>query len=175
MTQGDERENGDTLLAQQLAAVGGKVHDVRESHGWSRQGLADRTGIGRPSLSLIEAGKQNITLDTLWRLAEALDVHWADLLDDRKTILPRRRRRSTPFDQQLVAFGRKLYQARVLQDLYQQTLTDRTRIGRTAISEMEDGKRNITLSTLSRLACALDVHWADLLDDRKQNPPQPAR
>lgn len=176
MTPRDEGESGDTqLLAQQLADLGGKVQSIRETHGLSQQDLADQTGIARPSITLIEAGRQNATLATVSRLASGLGVHWADLLDDRKTSPPRPHRRPVPFDEQLAAFGRRLYQARVIQRLHQRTLTDRTRIGRSAISEMEDGKRNISLSTLSRLAATLGVHWADLLDDRKTNPPQPVR
>jgi transcriptional regulator with XRE-family HTH domain len=136
--------------------------------------LVNRTGIGQAKISGIEGGKQNLTLKVLWRLASALQVHWADLLDDRTIDVPSVSAISTPFEQQLATFGTRMYQARVLQRLSQQGLAGRTGIVRSAVSEIEDGTQNVTLETLFRLANGLGVHWAELLDDRQTNPPQPA-
>jgi transcriptional regulator with XRE-family HTH domain len=163
------------LFRQQVSALGERVRVARRSRGWSQQELASRAAIGRPSLSAIEGGKQNITLEVLWRLASALQLHWADLLDDRKADIPGPQTESAPFTEQLRAFGTRVYETRVLQRLSQQALTARTAIDRTAISVIELGTQNVTLETLSRLAAGLSVHWADLLDDRQPHPPRPTR
>lgn len=162
------------LFEQQLGALGERVRAARQSHAWSQQDLTNRTEIHRANLSRIESGKKNLTLEVLWRLANVLEVHWADLLDDRIADLPEVPHASAPFERQLYDFGTRAYQTRALQRLTQQRLADRTGIGRSTISWIEDGTKNVTLESLSRLAAGLRVHWADLLDDRQDRPPQPA-
>lgn len=175
MTPRDEGADWDSqLFEQQLSALGERVRAARQSHAWSQQDMGNRTGIDRANLSRIEGGK-NVTLEVLWRLASTLQMHWADLLDDRTPEVPEAPHESAPFEQQLTAFGTRVYQARVLQRLSQQALADRVGIGPSTIYWIEDGTRNVTLETLSRLAAGLRVHWADLLDDRQDRPPQPAR
>jgi transcriptional regulator with XRE-family HTH domain len=174
MTPRDEGETGHPRLFQQkLDALGKRVRTFRRSRKWSQQDFADRTGVGRAKVSDIEGGKQNLTLEVLWRLASTLEMHWADLIDDRTTDAPPVQHTPAPFGEQLQAFGLRAYQARVLQRLSQQALTRRTGIGRSAVSEIEDGSQNVTLETLFRLAAGLGVHWADLIDDRRTTPPQP--
>lgn len=163
------------LLDRQLDALGNQVRAVRQAHRWSQQDLGSRTAIDRADISRVESGRKNITLEVLWRLANTLEIHWADLVDERITGTPEAWRTSVPFAEQLSAFGTRAYQARVLQRLSQQGLAERCGVGRSAISWIEDGTQNVTLETLSRLAAGLGVHWSDLLDDRKANPPQPVR
>ena len=50
------------------------LKEARESRGLSLQDVSDRSGITRPSLSLLENGKGNPTLTTLRRVAEAIGV-----------------------------------------------------------------------------------------------------
>jgi transcriptional regulator with XRE-family HTH domain len=163
------------LFQQQLATLGKRVRAARQSHAWSQQDLGNRTEMDRANVSRIEGGKKNLTLELLRRLADALRVHWADLLDDRMDAIPEAPDTPAPFKRQLRAFGIRAYQTRVLQRLSQQSLADRTGIGRSTISWIEDGTPNVTLESLSRLAAALQVHWADLLDDRREHPPRPSR
>jgi transcriptional regulator with XRE-family HTH domain len=176
MTPRDEGADWDSqLFEQQLGALGERVRAARQSHAWSQQDLGNRTEIDRSNLSRIEAGKKNFTVEVLCRLARTLEVYWADLLDDRITDVPESPHASAPFEEQLRAFGTRVYQARVLQRISQQALADRTGIGPSTVYLIEDGTRNVTLETLSRLAAGLRVHWADLLDDREDRPPQPVR
>ena len=176
MTPRDEGAAWDSqLFEQQLSALGERVRAARQSHAWSQQDLGNRAEIDRANLSRIEGGKKNITLELLWRLADKLQMHWADLLDDRTPDIPETSHTSAPFEQQLIAFGTRVYQARVLQRISQQALADRIGIGPSTIYWIEAGRRNVTLETLSRLAAGLRVHSVDLLDDRQDRPPQPAR
>lgn len=176
MTPRDEGAYWDSqLFERQLGVLGERVRTVRQSHAWSQRDLGNRTEIDRATVSRVERGTKNFTLHVLWRLASTLQVHWADLLDDRNpSPPPEALHPSVSFDLQLHAFGTRAYQTRVLQRLSQQVLADRTGIGRSTISWIEDGTKNVTVESLSRLAAALEVHWADLLDDRQDRPPQPA-
>lgn len=46
----------------------------REKRGWSQRDLARITGIKQPQIARIEKGGQLPTLETLWRLADALQA-----------------------------------------------------------------------------------------------------
>ncbi len=59
---------------------GKNVARVRRLSGLSQAALADRMGIDRSHISLMENGEQNVTLLTLWQVAEALGVRPAELL-----------------------------------------------------------------------------------------------
>lgn len=163
------------LFQRQLAHLGARVRTVRQSHAWPQWLLGDRAEIDRPNISRIECGtKKNVTMELLWRLARAFELHWADLLDDRLTDLPDAPYASRPLLEHLRAVGIRVYQARVVQRLSQPALADRISLGSSTMYAIEVQHRNITLNTLSRLATGLHVHWADLLDDRQDHPPLPA-
>ena len=61
-------------IEQQFSDVVTALKEARESRGLSLQDVSDRSGITRPSLSLLENGKGNPTLTTLRRVAEAIGV-----------------------------------------------------------------------------------------------------
>jgi transcriptional regulator with XRE-family HTH domain len=64
------------------AAVGARVRSLRVERGLSLSLLAARAGIGKGSLSELEAGRRNPTLDTLYAVARPLGVPLAALLED---------------------------------------------------------------------------------------------
>lgn len=51
-----------------------KFREAREQKGWSQEELAKKAKINRSTLSKIESGIQNATLDTLMKLAKALGL-----------------------------------------------------------------------------------------------------
>ncbi len=61
---------------------GANLQYFREKAGLSQAALADRMGVDRAHISAMERGQQNVTIITLWHVAEALDVKPAELLDD---------------------------------------------------------------------------------------------
>ncbi|MEQ6902431.1 XRE family transcriptional regulator [Nocardioides sp. YIM 152588] len=65
------------------ADVGARIRALRESRGLSLSALAADAGIGKGSLSELETGRRNPTLDTLYAVARPLGVPLAALLDDR--------------------------------------------------------------------------------------------
>lgn len=58
-------------------AVAVKVVAYRAEHGLSQRALARELGMTQPQVARLEAGEHNPTIDTLARLAEALDVEFA--------------------------------------------------------------------------------------------------
>ena len=54
--------------------LGSVLRKKRLAAGMSQEVLSGLAGIRRSQLSLIETGSTSVTLDTLWRIAEALSV-----------------------------------------------------------------------------------------------------
>ena len=67
-------------IEQQLAAVGAGISEMRSRRGMTQKQLADACGLDRTYISLVENGKQNLSLGALSRIAEALDTPMADLI-----------------------------------------------------------------------------------------------
>jgi transcriptional regulator with XRE-family HTH domain len=66
-----------------VQVVGRRVRQLRKDRDWTMEDLAIRLGKQRGfigELSRIEAGRHNVTLQTLQRLADAFDVAPRDLL-----------------------------------------------------------------------------------------------
>ena len=59
---------------------GANVRGYRRAAGLSQEAVAARMGVDRAFISAIERGLQNVTLLTIWQLAESLNVRPADLL-----------------------------------------------------------------------------------------------
>ncbi len=66
------------------AIVAASVRRRRLSKGWSQEELAARCGLHRTYVGAIERSERNITLETLERLADALDCRAESLLAARK-------------------------------------------------------------------------------------------
>ena len=60
--------------------LGRRLSDLREKRGLSQTQLADMAGIGRAHLSQIENGAVAARIDTLYALAEALEMTLSELL-----------------------------------------------------------------------------------------------
>jgi transcriptional regulator with XRE-family HTH domain len=63
--------------------LGREIRSVRAGRGLSVSELARRSGISQSFLSQFESGQSDISVGRLVRLAQALDVDLADLLDQR--------------------------------------------------------------------------------------------
>ena len=68
--------------ADYLSLVGGRIREVRNGLALSQGELAERASLTRPYLSAVERGRQNITLEALLRLADALEVPLTELLKE---------------------------------------------------------------------------------------------
>ncbi len=66
--------------ASVLQHVSQNVRRLRHASGLSQTALAEKSGVSRRMLVAIEAGEKNVSLSTLDRVAEALDVAFSDLI-----------------------------------------------------------------------------------------------
>lgn len=66
--------------SQQL--FGDIVRTLRQSRGLSQEALADRAGLHRTYISLLERGLRNPSLTVIQQLAAALKVRLVDLVKD---------------------------------------------------------------------------------------------
>lgn len=63
------------------ATFGSVLRERREAAGISQEELADRAGLHRTYVSLIERGKRTASIEVVRRVASALGVSMADLID----------------------------------------------------------------------------------------------
>lgn len=59
---------------------GERVKQVRDEKGMSQEELADKAGLHRTQISLIERGMRSPRLETIEKLAKALKIQAKDLL-----------------------------------------------------------------------------------------------
>ena len=62
--------------------IGERVRRLREQRGWSLSSLAVRAGLGKATLSQIESGQRNPTLETLYAIAAQLQIGLSELLTE---------------------------------------------------------------------------------------------
>ena len=73
-------ENVSPRLLELQGLIAKNLRLLRDKKGMSQEALADRAGLHRTQLSVIERGLRNIRLDTLVSLAAALGVPETELL-----------------------------------------------------------------------------------------------
>lgn len=71
-----------------LAEVGSRIRKAREASGLNLHELALLSGVSGPALSLIENGKRDLRLTSLFRIATALRVGAGDLFEGRSADAP---------------------------------------------------------------------------------------
>lgn len=67
-------------MAYDHAAMGRVIRRLRRERGWSQEVLSGLAGIGRTHLTMIENGSKNANLDTLWQIADALEVRMSEMI-----------------------------------------------------------------------------------------------
>jgi methanogenic corrinoid protein MtbC1/DNA-binding XRE family transcriptional regulator len=68
------------MLREYLLTLGRRVRELRTNKGWTQEELADATRVTRVCIVAVEGGKQNVSMDILIRLSNALGVSPEDLL-----------------------------------------------------------------------------------------------
>lgn len=57
-----------------LIKIGSKIREQRLAKGYSQEGIADASGMGRTYMGRVERGEQNISIQNLIQIAFALKV-----------------------------------------------------------------------------------------------------
>jgi transcriptional regulator with XRE-family HTH domain len=66
-------------MRERLEPFGLRVRELREKRKLTQEELADLSGLNRPYLTLVESGKENISVVNLLAIANALGVTPAEL------------------------------------------------------------------------------------------------
>jgi transcriptional regulator with XRE-family HTH domain len=75
--------NGQGMSVKPIEAIARSIRRERERAGLSLSELAKRAGLAKSTLSQLEAGTGNPSVETLWALGVALDVPFSRLVDIR--------------------------------------------------------------------------------------------
>ena len=62
------------------AVTGQVIRTMRKKRGMSQEVLSGLAGIARSHLAMIENGTKNANMDTLWRIADALEIPTSQLI-----------------------------------------------------------------------------------------------
>ena len=65
-----------------LKKLGQRIRALRNDRGMSLLQLSEDTGLSKGHLSDIENGKKNMTITTLWKILESLDINVGKLLEE---------------------------------------------------------------------------------------------
>lgn len=74
------RAEPDTKALARL--VGVRIRQLRSARGWSMSSLAARAKLGKATLSEIESGRRNPTVETLYAIAAQLQIGLSELLTE---------------------------------------------------------------------------------------------
>lgn len=69
------------MKRQVLVEFGQKVREERVRRGFSQEELAARAGVHRTYIGMIERAEKNITLESIEKIATALDIRIADFFE----------------------------------------------------------------------------------------------
>lgn len=72
----------DSELDQYIQRIGERIRGIRARRGMIRKHLSKHSGISERYLAQAEAGKANISIALLWRIAQALEVKLINLLPE---------------------------------------------------------------------------------------------
>jgi transcriptional regulator with XRE-family HTH domain len=101
----------DSVPTDFLRALGSRIVQQRERHGWKQRELARRLGMDPDKLSKIERGIREPSITELMRLCKQLDCSLDDLVLGRRTTVDAALHNLLPPDEELKAVGYKLFEA----------------------------------------------------------------
>ncbi len=157
------RNTGNPDIDKQLEQFGQNIRAARERIGLSQ----DRLGLDRAAISFLERAERSPDLPTVVKVAHAVDVAPAALLKGvgtRGSAVRGPRHAPDSPDTPAVRFGINLRWARQRAGVSQEALALKADVDRAAISVFEHGRRDPNLRTILKLARALDVPPAVLLN-----------
>ena len=64
-----------------MTAIGRRLNSIRTSRHMTQQELANTSGLDRTYISMVEHGKQNLTIGAVLRIADALGVPIGHLIE----------------------------------------------------------------------------------------------
>lgn len=159
-------QQADTEIARDLRVFGRNLFTARERVSPDQHAFAKLAGFDRSTISKVECGKQAPKFDTFLALARAAGVTPADLLNGVGLTQSPYGSPSNQGARTLIAatrFGANLKWTREQAGLSHEELGEEADADRSLISDWEHGKREANLRTILKLARALEIPAALLL------------
>lgn len=128
------------------------IRDTRKCRNLSLQDLAKKAGISISYLSEIERGKKQPSLETINKLSQALNISKEGLFSD-----------SPKSNVSGNSLGERLYLFRKRKDLSLSDLAQKVGISNTYLCQIEGQNAMPSISTLKKIAKALDICPVDLM------------
>lgn len=125
--------------------VSEKIREARSKAGLTQQQLADKLGTTPQYIGLLESGKRHPKIQTLQKIADALDVPVAKFLDEELTSM---------------TTGERIRKARLRADMTQEQLAALLGVDRATISKYESGIIDPPTSQMNRIADLLSMDSA---------------
>jgi transcriptional regulator with XRE-family HTH domain len=158
------QHTGDAEIDGQLEQFGQNIRTARERIGLSQ----DKLGLDRAAVSFLERAERSPDLPTVVKVAHAVNVAPAALLKglsaDGAASVRGPRHTPDPNATAAIRFGANLRWARQRVGISQEALALKAEVDRAAISVFEHGRRDPNLRTILKLARALEVPPAVLLN-----------
>lgn len=74
-------------IKEQKKIIGGNIRRYRDFKGWNQEKLGGQVGVRKATMSRIETGVENVSLDTLLKIVDALGVGIEEIcLKDLKSV-----------------------------------------------------------------------------------------
>jgi DNA-binding XRE family transcriptional regulator len=89
-----QQDRPKAVLREYLLALGRRVRELRNQKAWTQEQLADASRVARACIVAVEGGRQNVSMDIVVRIANALEIPPERLLTSEDKILPVQRRRT---------------------------------------------------------------------------------
>ena len=89
-------QKGALSMNYDYKVTGRIIGRIRVQRGMSQEVLSGLAGVARSHLAVIENGSKNANVETLWRIAAALDMHMSELMRQVEDKLDRMNRVTKP-------------------------------------------------------------------------------
>ena len=70
------------MLKDRASEIGSVIKDLRRQKGYSQEVISGLAGLARSHLSMIETGTKLLNLESLWRIAVALEIRPSRLVEE---------------------------------------------------------------------------------------------
>lgn len=139
-------------LRGDIVSIGEKIKEIRKSLNINQNELAIKSGLSKNAIWNYENGKRIPTLDTLKKIAVALDVSMFALIDDYTV------------DRDM-NIGERIRELRKSKKITQKEMSNILNINIRTYQKYESDEIALNLDTLSKIAIALGVTVSDILGE----------
>lgn len=139
-------------LRGDIVSIGEKIKEIRKSLNINQNELAIKSGLSKNAIWNYENGKRIPTLDTLKKIAVALDVPMFALIDNYTV-------------NRDMNIGERIKELRKSKDLTQKQLGDKIGVTAATITKYENNQLSINTDTLSKIAIAFGVTVSEILGE----------